>query len=122
MYQEYLQNDIDRYKSLSTFFVADSQVFCRDHDEEAIIELLLSDDGSDERLSIIPIVAKDGMGKTTLARRVYDTHRVSEHFDLKAWAWFTGKGDLLRGTKAILESFTSQSCDLKELASLQDRV
>ena len=79
-----LQDDITCYKRLSTFFVADSEVFRRDRDEEAIIELLLSDDGSGERLSVIPIVAEDGMGKTTLARRVYDNHRVSEHFDLKA--------------------------------------
>ena len=122
MYQQYLQNDIDRYKRSSTFFVADSQVFRRDRDEEAIIELFLSDDGSGERLSVIPIVAEDGMGKTTLARRVYDNHRVSEHFDLKAWTGFPGKYDLLRGTKAIFESFTSESCDLEELTSLQHRL
>ncbi|XP_050281730.1 putative disease resistance RPP13-like protein 1 [Quercus robur] len=101
MYQEHLQNDIDRYKRLSTFFVADSEVFRRDRDEEAIIELLLSDDGSGERLSVIPIVAEGGMGKITLARRVYDNHRA---------------------TKAIVESFTSQSCDLEELNSLQHRL
>ncbi|XP_050281733.1 putative disease resistance protein At3g14460 [Quercus robur] len=105
LYQGDLQNDIDR-----------------DRDEEAIIELLLSDDGSGKRLSVIPIVAEGGMGKTTLARRVYDNHRVSEHFDLKAWAWFPGKGDLLQATKAIVESFTSQSCNLGELTSLQHRL
>ena len=121
-YQKHLQNDIDRYRKLSTFFVADSEVFRRDRDEEAIIELLLSDDGTGERLSVIPIVAEGGMGKTTLARRVYGNHRVSEHFDLKAWAWFPGKGDLLQATKAIVESFTSQSCDLEELTSLQHRL
>ena len=121
-YQMHLQNDIDRYRRLSTFFVADSEVFRRDRDEEAIIELLLSDDGSGERLSVIPIVGEGGTGKTTLARRVYDNHRVSEHFDLKAWAWFPGKGDLLQATKAIVESFTSQSCDLEELTSLQHRL
>ena len=121
-HQRVLQQDIDRYRRLSTFFVADSEVFCRDRDEEAIIELLLSDDGSGERLSVIPIVGEGGMGKTTLARRVYDNHRVSEHFDLKAWAWFPGKGDLLQATKAIVESFTSQSCDLEELTSLQHRL
>ena len=107
MYQEYLENDIERYKRLSMFFVADSQVFRKDRDEEAIIELLLSDDGSGEQLSMIPIVAEDGMGKTALARRVYDNHRVSEHFGLKAWTWFPGKYDLLQGTKAIFELFTS---------------
>nr|POF02738.1 putative disease resistance rpp13-like protein 1 [Quercus suber] len=122
IYQEYLQNDIERYKRLSTFFVADSEVFRRDRDEEAIIELLLSDDGTGERLSVIPIVAEGGMGKTTLARRVYDNHRVSEHFDLKAWAWLSGKGDFLQATKAIVESFTSRSCDLEELTSLQNRL
>ena len=121
-YQKELWYDIDRYRRLSTFFVADSEVFRRDRDEEAIIELLLSDDGSGERLSVIPIVAEDGMGKTALARRVYDNHRVSEHFGLKAWTWFPGKYDLLRGTKAIFELFTSQSCDLEELTSLQHRL
>ncbi|KAK7826159.1 putative disease resistance rpp13-like protein 1, partial [Quercus suber] len=120
--KELISNDIERYKRLSTFFVADSEVFRRDRDEEAIIELLLSDDGTGERLSVIPIVAEGGMGKTTLARRVYDNHRVSEHFDLKAWAWLSGKGDFLQATKAIVESFTSRSCDLEELTSLQNRL
>ena len=103
-------------------FVDDSEVFGRDRDKEAIIELLLSDDASGEGLSVIPIVAEDGMGKTTLAQLVYNNHKVSEHFDIKAWAWAPGEDDVLSVTKSIFESFTSQSCDLKELSLLQDRL
>ena len=106
-------------------FIDDSEVFGWDVDKETIIDkLLFLDDASGEWLPVIPIVAEDGTGKTTLARLVYNDHRVSKRFDLKAWAtaWVPGVEGVFPLAKAIYESFTSQSCDLEELTSLQHRL
>ena len=54
------------------------------------------------------------MGKATLARLIYKDHRVTEHFDLKAWANVSDLADTFMVTKAVFKSFTLQSCDLKE--------
>ena len=86
------------------FLVDDHEVFCRDDDKDAIISLLLSDDVKSEQLSVIPIVGEVGVGKSTLARLVYNDCRVSQHFEIKAW--YPVNHEM---TKAVSESFSLQS-------------
>ncbi|KAL4600848.1 hypothetical protein ACB092_11G229300 [Castanea dentata] len=87
-------------------------VFGRESDKEAIIDLFMG--ASDEPLSLIVIVAKDGIGKTTLARLVYDEDRVSKHFDLKAWAWVPAEGRVGMACSSIFMSFSLECSDLEE--------
>ncbi|XP_031248242.1 disease resistance protein RGA2-like [Pistacia vera] len=61
-------------------FVGTPQVFGRDTDEENIIKLLMKPNKEAERVSVIPIVGFGGIGKTTLAKLVYDDKRIDEHF------------------------------------------
>ncbi|KAJ9158605.1 hypothetical protein P3X46_024170 [Hevea brasiliensis] len=60
-----------------------------------------------------------GVGKTTLARLVYNDEASRQQFNLKAWVCVSDDFDILRITKSIVESITLQSCDLKELNQLQ---
>lgn len=89
-------------------------LFGRESEKKEIIDLLLSNDANGRKLSVILLLANDGMGKTSLARLIYKDHRVTEHFDLKAWAYVSDLSDTFMATKAVFESFTLQSCDLKE--------
>ena len=59
-------------------------IFGRESDKKEIIDLLLSNDANDRKLSVISLLANDGMGKTTLARLIYNDDRAREHFELKA--------------------------------------
>ena len=89
-------------------------IFGRESDKKEIIDLLLSNDANGRKLSVISLLDNDSMGKTTIAWLIYKDHRVTEHFDLKAWAYVSVLSDTFMVTKAVFESFTLQSCDLKE--------
>ncbi|XP_061996854.1 putative disease resistance RPP13-like protein 1 [Rosa rugosa] len=103
----------------STSLLEDSGVCGRDDEKEKLIELLLSDDESGNKISVIPIVGMGGIGKTTLARLLYNDVRVEQHFDIQAWASVSEKFDVLRISQQIYESLTLDACNIGNLDLLQ---
>ena len=58
-------------------------IYGRDDDEKAIVNLLLPKDvASNNQSGVIPIVGMGGVGKTTLARHIYNNQKIIEHFSL----------------------------------------
>ncbi|XP_022747082.1 putative disease resistance RPP13-like protein 1 [Durio zibethinus] len=104
----------------STSLVNEANVLGRDKDKRAILDLLLRNDGSDAGVySVIPIVGMGGIGKTTLAQLVYNDDSIKDHFDLRAWVCVSDEFDIIRITKTILLSVTSETCDMNDLNLLQ---
>ncbi|GLT96544.1 hypothetical protein SLE2022_141570 [Rubroshorea leprosula] len=63
-----------------------------------------------------------GIGKTTLARLIYNDDKLKGRFGLQAWVCVSVDFDVHRITKAILEHVTREICDLKELTLLQEKL
>ncbi|KAJ7947360.1 Disease resistance protein [Quillaja saponaria] len=103
----------------STSLVEASDVVGREQDKEAIVNLLLSDSESGNKVSVIPIVGMGGIGKTTLAQLVYDDDKVKQKFDLKAWVCVSEELDVLKVTETVLEAVTFCSRDTKDLNVIQ---
>ncbi|XP_057978574.1 putative disease resistance RPP13-like protein 1 isoform X4 [Malania oleifera] len=106
----------------TTSCVFDPRIYGRAEDIRKLKQSILTDNGSGEKVGVIPIVGMGGIGKTTLARHVFNDETVYGHFHEKAWVCVSDNYDIKRITKAILESFTSQSSSLNELNELQTKV
>ncbi|KAK4253982.1 hypothetical protein QN277_009420 [Acacia crassicarpa] len=106
------------WRHQSTSLVDEFDVFGRENEKEAIVELLLSDDDNN-KISVLPIVGMGGIGKTTLTQVAYNNDQVKQKFDLRAWVCVSEEFDVSKITKSIVESITCHACGMKDLNLLQ---
>ncbi|KAB1205402.1 putative disease resistance RPP13-like protein 1 [Morella rubra] len=99
--------------------VEESSVFGRDNDKKVIINLLLSDCGRGNEMSVIAIVGMGGIGKTTVAQLVYNDSRVRSHFNLQAWFCVSEEFDESTIKKSIIEAVTELPCDIRDPDQIQ---
>ncbi|KAL6319418.1 hypothetical protein AAG906_014093 [Vitis piasezkii] len=83
-------------------FVRASDVIGRDDDKENIVGLLKQSSDT-ENVSVIPIVGIGGLGKTSLAKLVYNDERVVGHFSIKMWVCVSDEFDVKKLVKEILK-------------------
>ncbi|KAI5427131.1 hypothetical protein KIW84_032522 [Lathyrus oleraceus] len=87
-----------------------SDVIGRKNDKEDIIKLLMqphSHGDGDQSLCVIPIVGIGGLGKTTLAKLVYNDKRMDELFQLKMWVSISNNSDTWHIIIKIINSLSA---------------
>ncbi|KAL5823994.1 hypothetical protein ACOSQ4_021894 [Xanthoceras sorbifolium] len=89
-------------------------VYGREEEKAKVLEMVLREEPNDANFAVVSIVGMGGLGKTTLARQVYNDDAVKD-FERKAWVCVSDDFDVFRISKAILESITLKSSDLKDL-------
>ncbi|XXG52525.1 hypothetical protein AAC387_Pa03g0832 [Persea americana] len=124
---------IEFKKQRETYSAVDeSQVFGRDEEKVEIVSLLLSpqpqvgdgvEDDENENVSVIPIVGMGGLGKTTLAKLVFN-HKpaVQNHFEPRMWICVSYDFDIIRLGNEIIERATRDNPSLSNVEELQRRL
>ncbi|KAK7336562.1 hypothetical protein VNO77_17107 [Canavalia gladiata] len=108
--------------------VRDSDVIGRKHDKEKIIQLLIqgSPIDDDKSLSVIPVVGIGGMGKTTLAKFVFNDKRIHECFSLKMWVCVSHEFDIkqviIKLINSANDSAIQHNLNMLDMEQLQNQL
>ncbi|KAL8482808.1 hypothetical protein ACS0TY_025731 [Phlomoides rotata] len=104
--------------------VQNSQIlFGRDNEVEWLLSRLLDPYEKGVQLSVITIIGDRGIGKTSLARMVYDDAAVKMHFEVRVWVTVEGEEfKLQQAAHGILKSTMGMSCSVDDLDELGEMV
>ncbi|KAL4396268.1 hypothetical protein AHAS_Ahas01G0074900 [Arachis hypogaea] len=100
----------------------DSAICGRNDEKQNLKEYLISEDAADDggnKIGVLAIVGMGGLGKTTLAKLLYNDAQVNEKFDVKAWASVSKDFDVVKLAKSLLESVTSAATTLDNFDTLR---
>ncbi|KAL5208015.1 hypothetical protein ABZP36_032450 [Zizania latifolia] len=104
-----------RSSRLTTSIPIERKVYGRDVEKDSIVELLMK--GKTNDLGVLPLVGIGGVGKTTLARFVYDDQRIKDHFDLRMWVCVSDNFNEQRLTREVLELVCKDRQGLENITS-----
>uniref|UniRef100_M1A864 Tospovirus resistance protein A n=1 Tax=Solanum tuberosum TaxID=4113 RepID=M1A864_SOLTU len=95
--------------------VTDEEIVGFGNDTEKIIQYLIR--GTNE-LDVVPIVGMGGQGKTTIARKVYNSANIVSHFDVQAWCIVSQTYN----RRTLLQEIFSQVTGSKDMRDKDDKL
>ncbi|CAN6326879.1 unnamed protein product [Urochloa humidicola] len=93
----------------------------RDGEKQKVVKALL-DQASNLNLTIFPIVAMGGMGKTTLAQLVYNDPEVLKHFQLRLWVCVSDDFDVDSLARSIVREAKKNGCQVDGNSALDKQL
>ncbi|XP_022145171.1 putative disease resistance protein RGA3 [Momordica charantia] len=104
-----------------TTSILNFEVIGREIEVLNIVKLVI-DSSYEHRMSIIPIVGMGGLGKTTLAKMVFNHELIKEHFDKSIWVCVSESFIIINILEGIFQSLTNTSSGLNYKETLLQRL
>ncbi|KAM5577544.1 hypothetical protein ABKV19_008073 [Rosa sericea] len=111
-------------RRVTTSKVEASNVIGRDDDQKQIIKHLLNDTdfSSEENVSVVSIIGLGGLGKTTLAKLVYNDSMVEEYFETKMWICVSDNFDIQTLIRGITNAGNGPKCEDESLDLMERKL
>ncbi|XP_059274651.1 putative late blight resistance protein homolog R1A-3 [Lycium ferocissimum] len=93
-----------------------------DDQMERLLEDLTQYSGSSRERKFIRIIGMRGIGKTTLAKKVYNKADIRSHFDFRAWAIASSQHNVKKILISLLRSPKGDTFYIEDEADLADMV
>ncbi|KAL6139838.1 hypothetical protein ACLB2K_058139 [Fragaria x ananassa] len=102
------------------FFEDGEKVVGREDAVTKIVTTLISSDNQQKNLSVMAIVGMAGLGKTTLAKSVYNEPAIDKHFPKRIWVCVSNTFEVDTILSLMVESLTKKAGMKSRDALLQD--
>ncbi|KAL4561572.1 hypothetical protein LXL04_033741 [Taraxacum kok-saghyz] len=114
------RSNITETASEQTSLVDESKIMGREADKEVLLAKLLGNEACDQNVSTVSIIGMGGIGKTTLAKILYNEQKVKDHFSLRAWVCVSQEFDVFNISKAIFQAVNGKNEDFADLNLLHE--
>ncbi|TVU04756.1 hypothetical protein EJB05_47890, partial [Eragrostis curvula] len=94
-----------------------TEIVGRNDDKEMVVKVLL-EQRFKQKVEVLPIVGMGGLGKTTLAKMVYNDFRVQQHFELLMWLCVSDDFNVSALVRSVIELATRKECSLPDRIEL----
>ncbi|XP_039163098.1 putative disease resistance protein RGA4 [Eucalyptus grandis] len=102
-------------------FMREEDIIGRDNEKKNVMKFLLNLDVK-ENIFILQILGIGGLGKTALAKFVYNDEMISRHFDLKMWVCVSNDLDMKKIVKNIIVCVEKKEPNYSQMDGLQSEL
>jgi hypothetical protein len=91
-----------------------------ERDTRELVQVLTTNDDNDHSIKVVSIIGAGGMGKTTLAQKIFNDTTIQEHFKTKIWLSITQQFNVVELLRTTIENAGGDHGGRQDKSTLTD--